>query len=226
MGWTDGLPVVPPVAGPRRPLPRHDARDPEEWIWRMPQLHRSCTVRLAAANAAMAGCRPEYFPVVLAALEATIDEGWPGTGGWQSTTGGGPIHIVNGPVRSELGFNSTGNVFGPGFRANVTVGRAIRLIIMNVYGIKPHELDQSTQGTPGKIDLLLSPRTRRRAPGSPSTSTSATRPSRAPCGRCTCAARSSSTTATRPRPSTSSTTSPTRSLVPARPCGAREDGSG
>ena len=154
-GWTDGLPVVPPSPGLVERFLAQTHRGPDEVIWRMPQVYRSCTVQLAAVNAAMAGCKPEYFPVVLAALEATIDEGWPGTGGWQSTTGGGPIHIVNGPVRIEHGFNSTGNVLGPGFRPNATVGRAIRLIIMNVYGIRPHELDQSTQGTPGKYALCI-----------------------------------------------------------------------
>jgi hypothetical protein len=154
-GWTDGLPVVPPTPGLVERFLAHTTRAPDEVIWRMPQVYRSCTVELAATNAAMAGCRPEYFPVVLAALEATIDEGWPGAGAWQSTTGGGPIHIVNGPVRADLGFNSTGNVFGQGFRANATVGRAIRLIIMNVYGIRPHELDQATQGMPGKHGLCI-----------------------------------------------------------------------
>jgi hypothetical protein len=154
-GWTDGFPVVPPT--PRlveRFLAQTD-RSPSEVIWYMPQVRRACTVELAAINAVMAGCRPEYFPVVLAALEATIDEGWPANGGWQSTTGGGPLLIVNGPVRNELGFNAQGNVFGQGFRANATVGRAVRLIIMNAYGIRPHELDQSTQGTPGKISLCI-----------------------------------------------------------------------
>jgi hypothetical protein len=154
-GWTDGLPVVPPAPGLVKRFLEHTRRAPDEVIWHMPQVYRSCTVQLAAINAAMAGCRPEYFPVVLAALEATIDEGWPGTGGWQSTTGGGPLHIVNGPVRNELGFNAKGNVFGPGFRPNATVGRAIRLIIMNVYGVVPQVLDQSTQGTPGKYTMCI-----------------------------------------------------------------------
>jgi hypothetical protein len=121
----------------------------------MEQVRRGCTVEFAAVNAVMAGCRPEYFPVVLAALEAVVDEGWPAAGGWQSTTGGGPLLIVNGPVREELGFNAGGNVFGPGFRANATVGRAIRLIIQNAYGIRPQELDQSTQGMPGKFTLCI-----------------------------------------------------------------------
>ncbi|MGH8988291.1 MAG: hypothetical protein ACRDXC_06795 [Acidimicrobiales bacterium] len=154
-GWTDGLPVVPPAPALVEAFLETTRRSPDEVIWRMPQVYRSCTVQLAAINAVMAGCRPEYFPVVLAALEATIDEGWPGTGGWQSTTGGGPIHIVSGPIRNDLGFNSKGNVFGPGFRPNATVGRAVRLVIMNVYGIRPHELDQSTQGSPSKYTCCI-----------------------------------------------------------------------
>ena len=154
-GWTDGLPVVPPVPSLVQRFLEHTDRSPSDVIWHMPQVKRGCTVEAAAINAAMAGCRPEYFPVVLAALEATIDEGWPANGGWQSTTGGGPLLVVNGPVREELGFNSRGNVLGPGFRPNATVGRAIRLIIMNTYGIRPQELDQATQGTPGKYSLCI-----------------------------------------------------------------------
>jgi hypothetical protein len=154
-GWTDGLPVVPPIPSLVRRFLEHTDRSPSEVIWRMSQVKRGCTVEAAAINAVMAGCRPEYFPVVLAALEATVDEGWPGHGGWQSTTGGGPLLIVNGPVRTELGFNAKGNVFGPGFRPNATVGRALRLMIMNAYGIRPHELDQATQGFPGKYALCI-----------------------------------------------------------------------
>jgi hypothetical protein len=154
-GWTDGFPVVPPVPSLVEKFLAQTSRDPNEVIWYMDQVKRGCTVEFAAINAVMAGCRPEYFPVVLAALEATVDEGIPGTGGWQSTTGGGPMLIVNGPVRHELGFNCTGNVLGPGFRANATVGRAMRLIIMNAYGIRPHQLDQSTHGWPGKTSLCI-----------------------------------------------------------------------
>ena len=154
-GWTDGLPVVPPIPSLVNRFLEHTDRSPSDVIWTMKQVKRGCTVQAAAINAAMAGCRPEHFPVVLAALEATVDEGWPGLGGWQSTTGGGPLLIVNGPVRGPLGFNAKGNVFGPGFRANATVGRALRLIIMNTYGVRPHELDQSTQGFPGKFSLCI-----------------------------------------------------------------------
>jgi hypothetical protein len=98
----------------------------------------------------MAGCRPQYFPVVLAALDAfrQIDGGG---GMMQSTTGQALLLIVNGPVRQRLEINSTGNILGSGDRANATIGRAIRLIVLNVMEIRPHDLDQSTHGTPAKF---------------------------------------------------------------------------
>jgi hypothetical protein len=154
-GWTDGLPVVPPTPGLVERFLSETDRDPDEILADISQFRRVATVRQIAVCAAMAGCRPEYLPVVLAAFEAVIDEGWPAAGAWQSTTGGGPLLVVNGPVRSELGFNSRGNVFGPGFRANATVGRTMRLVILDVFAVRPHELDQSTQGSPGKYSHCI-----------------------------------------------------------------------
>src|SRR5690606_10505308 len=95
------------------------------------------------------------FPVVLAAWEALMRERAAKGGGWQSTSGPAPLIIVNGPVRERLGFNSTGGVFGPGFRANATVARAIGLIVRNVFGVVPHELEQATQGLPGRWSICL-----------------------------------------------------------------------
>jgi len=149
-GWTDGLPVVPPTPALVERFLAETDRDPDEVLASLSQFRRIATVRQIAVSAAMAGCRADYLPVALAAFEAVIDEGWPGAGAWQSTTGGGPLLIVNGPVRAQLGFNSRGNVFGPGFRPNATIGRMIRLVILNVFALRPHELDQSTQGSPGK----------------------------------------------------------------------------
>src|SRR5579884_4023813 len=155
-GWTDGLPVVPasrPLVD--RFLAQTD-RDPGEVIGRMEHLGRECTVELAAINAAMAGCRPEHFPVVLAAWEALMLEGAARSGaGWQSTSGPAPFIVVNGPVRSQLGFNSAGGVFGPGFRANATVPRAIGLIVRNAFGILPQVLEQATQGVPGRWSICI-----------------------------------------------------------------------
>ena len=160
-GLTDGLPVVPATESYVAQFLAEVGRDPDEVLAAMPHLNRGCTVKVAAINAAMAGCRPEHFPVLVAALDAMrVDTKARGasrfsSGLWQSTTGTVPIMVINGPVRDRLGFNSRGNVFGPGFRANATVGRALRLIALNAFGLKPHVLDQSTQSTPAKYTCCI-----------------------------------------------------------------------
>src|SRR5215469_8819858 len=98
----------------------------------------------------LAGCLPEYFPVVLAAWDALLKDGMVTRSIWQSTTGTAPFVVVCGPVRTRIGVNCRGNVFGSGFRANATIGRAIRLGAINGLGLRPHVLDQATQGTPAK----------------------------------------------------------------------------
>jgi hypothetical protein len=153
--WTDGLPVVPVTESYLAEFLAVTSRDPDEVVLSMPHLNRRCTVRLAAINAAMAGCRPEYFPVVLAAWESLAAEGYATRGIWQSTTGTAPFLVVNGPVRRQIGMNSAGNVFGSGFRANATIGRAIRLTVINAFGLRPHQLDQATQGTPAKYTACI-----------------------------------------------------------------------
>jgi hypothetical protein len=154
-GWTDGLPVVPVTESYLADFLATTSRDPADVLLDMPQLNRRCTVRLAAINAALAGCRPEYFPVVLAAWESLNQEGYAPRGIWQSTTGTAPLLIVNGPVRGRIGLNSAGNVFGSGFRANATIGRAIRLGAINAFGLRPHQLDQATQGTTAKYTACI-----------------------------------------------------------------------
>jgi len=153
--WTDGLPVVPVTESYLAEFLATVERDPEEVLFTIPHLNRHLTVRLAAINAAMAGCRPEYFPVVVAAWEGVAKEPHPARGIWQSTTGTAPFLVVNGPVRNELEINSQGNIFGSGFRANATIGRAIRLACINVFGLHPHKLDQATQGTPAKYTSVI-----------------------------------------------------------------------
>jgi hypothetical protein len=154
-GWTDGLPVVPCDDEQRDAMLAAVARDPGEVLLAMPQLNRSVTVRLAAINAVMAGCLPEYFPLVVAAWDSLREEGYARKGIWQSTTGTASLLLVNGPVRQQVGINSGGNLFGPGFRANATIGRAIRLTAMNALGLRPKELDQATQGTPAKYTACI-----------------------------------------------------------------------
>ena len=154
-GWSDGLPLVPATQPLVDQFLARTGRDPGEVIGTLEQVGRDCTVYLAAVNAAMAGCRPEYFPVVLAAFGALMAERAARGGGWQSTSGPAPLIVVNGPIRHELGFNSTGGVFGPGFRANATVARAIGLIVRNAFGIRPHVLEQATQGIPGRWSICI-----------------------------------------------------------------------
>ncbi len=131
------------------------ARDPDEVLIPMPHLNKALTVRLAAINAALAGCLPEYFPVVLAAWDAFMKDGMVSRSIWQSTTGTAPFSVLFGPLRTTLGFNSRGNVWGSGFRANATVGRAIRLGAINGLGLKPHVFDQATQGNPAKYSCFI-----------------------------------------------------------------------
>jgi hypothetical protein len=112
-------------------------------------------VQTAAINAAMAGCRPEYFPVVLGAWEAVMLDRAAKGGGWQSTSGPAPLIVVNGPIRHELGLNCTGGIFAAGFRANATIPRALGLMMRNAFGIVPHVFDQTTQGIPGRWSICF-----------------------------------------------------------------------
>src|ERR1700721_427554 len=154
-GWTDGLPVVPVTPSYLAEFLATTARDPGEVLLPMPHLNKALTVRLAAINAALAGCRPEYFPVVLAAWDSFLGDGGVSRAIWQSTTGTAPFTVVNGPVRTAIGLNSRGNLYGSGFRANATIGRAIRLGSLNALGPRPHVLDQATQGTPAKYSCCI-----------------------------------------------------------------------
>ena len=153
-GWTDGLPVVPASQPLVDRFLQQTRRRPGEVIGRLEHLGRECTVELAAINAAMAGCRPEHFPVVLAAFDGLMRER-ASAAGWQSTSGPSPLIVVSGPARARLGFNSAGGAFGPGFRANATVARAIGLIVRNAFGIEPHVLEQATQGLPGRWSICF-----------------------------------------------------------------------
>jgi hypothetical protein len=149
-GWTDGLPVVPASEPLVERFLAQTTRAPDEVLWRMDHLARECTVRTAAINAAMAGCLPEYFPIVLAAWDAVMRDRAAKGGGWQSTSGPSPWIVVNGPIRHELGINCTGGVFAGGFRPNATIPRTLGLMLRNAFGVQPHVFDQTTQGLPGR----------------------------------------------------------------------------
>jgi hypothetical protein len=154
-GWTDGLPVVPVTESYLTEFLATTSRDAGEVLMPMPHLNKNLTVRLAAINAALAGCLPEYFPVVVAAWEAFGKDGAVSRAIWQSTTGTAPFVVVYGPVRQRIGLNCRGNVWGSGFRANATIGRAIRLGAINALGLRPHVFDQATQGTPAKYSCCI-----------------------------------------------------------------------
>jgi hypothetical protein len=150
-GWTDGLPIVPPTQDAVREFLRWTDRDPREILGILPPRQGEATVEKIAANAVMAGCRPEYLPVVLAAIEALADPLFNLDSIQATTHPVAPLIVVNGPIARELGINAGYNAFGQGCRANLTIGRAVRLVLMNVGGGLPGTGDRSTQGSPAKI---------------------------------------------------------------------------
>ena len=154
-GWTDGLPVVPPTPERILRMLGGTRRDPCEVVGAIPPELARCTVEKVAINAVMAGCRPEYMPVVLAALEAALDPGFTLHGVTCSTCFSSPVIIVNGPIARRLGMNSGLNALGQGNRANATIGRAVNLVVRNVGGGRPGEIDRATLGSPGKYTFCF-----------------------------------------------------------------------
>ena len=130
-------------------------RNPKEIVGEIPPNLTPCTVEKIAINAVMAGCKPEYLPVVLAAIEAALDPKFAMHGVLCTTHFVGPIVIVNGPVTGRIGMNSGINALGQGNRANSTIGRALQLVIRNVGGGRPGEIDRATLGNPGKLGLCF-----------------------------------------------------------------------
>ncbi len=154
-GWTDGLPIVPPTEERVRAMltgmPGHDA---DELVSVVPPKNGRATMRQIAVNAVMAGARPEYLPVVVAALQA-VSEPQYGLSHRQTTThAGAPLVIVNGPIAGRLKINGGRGLFGPGWRANATIGRALRLVLVNVGGAGP-AVDASQTGHPGKYTYCI-----------------------------------------------------------------------
>ena len=154
-GWTDGLPVVPPTADRVAAMLEGAHLDPKREIAFIEHRAVSITAEKVAINAVMAGCRHEYMPVVIAAVEGIGDPKWGYHGPGTSTGGAGVLLIVNGPVARELDVNAGDNLFGPGWRANATIGRAVRLVMRNVCGSIPGTLDRGTLGHPGKLSYVI-----------------------------------------------------------------------
>jgi len=159
-GWTDGLPVVPPAVDRVNALLAADSRAPQTVIARHPATGLELTLHAAAVNAVMAGCLPEYLPVLVAAFEAMDRPDFNFHGSTASTGGSAPLLIVSGPYADEIGMNGDVNLFGPGNRPNATIGRAVRLILRNVFQMLPGISDKSTQGNPGKYSFCIAERAR------------------------------------------------------------------
>lgn len=154
-GLTDGLPVVPPTAARVHAMLEAHGFDRAEILTQLPPLFADVSWQDIAINAVMAGCLPAYLPVIGAAVEA-IASGEFNLVGIATTTGSAaPMIIVNGPIVEKIGLNAGGNVFGPGNRANATIGRALSLVLRNVGGAIPGELDMSTIGQPAKYTCCI-----------------------------------------------------------------------
>jgi hypothetical protein len=154
-GWTDGLPIVPPTEAAVRAFLVAASRNAQDIIGVEPVRRRRITAEKVAIAAVMAGCLPEYMPVVVAVIRAMCEPQFGLHGCTASTGGSAPMIVANGPVRTQIGMNATHNVFANASRANATIGRTIRLFVLNVLGGHPGQLDRSTLGHPGKFTFCL-----------------------------------------------------------------------
>jgi hypothetical protein len=154
-GWTDGLPIVPPTPERVENFLAYARLEPDEVLGTVPTREVVATAEKVAINAVMAGCKVEYFPVVVAAVRAHLSE----KANCHSTTGtlsgAAQLIVVNGPVRRELDINCRAGCFGPGWRSNATIGRALRLVIRNVCRAVPNFLDRATFSTPARYSFCF-----------------------------------------------------------------------
>lgn len=153
-GWSDGMPLFVPteakvakfvdtVRGDNRPYSP------------VPPRQIVPTIQAMAANAVMAGCKPEYFPVVTAAMRGVLEPDFNLHGTLATTHSCAPMVMISGPIRKELNVNCSSNCFGQGWQANATIGRALGLMLLNIAGAKPGEMDRSTQGNPAKFTFCF-----------------------------------------------------------------------
>ena len=153
-GWSDGLPLIPPTAARVERMLAYCDRPWDQPVAKMAPRYGEATPLRLAANAVMAGCRPEYFPLLVLAIEAMCEEPFNLYAIQATTHLCAPLVIVNGPVVKELDINSGHNAFGPGWQSNATIGRAIRLALVNIGGAIPGSGDMSTFGAPSKFSYL------------------------------------------------------------------------
>lgn len=154
-GWGDGLPIVPPTVTRVREMLRGTDISPDEVISIVPPKKGQATVEKIAVNAVMAGCRPEYMPVLIAAVEAIAEQEFNLSMVGTTTSNDCPLVIVSGPIARQLDISSGSNALGRGWRANATIGRALHMIINNIGGSWPGVNDMSTLGHPGEFANCL-----------------------------------------------------------------------
>ena len=154
-GWSDGLPVIPPTRVRVIRMLKGTDRSPGEIIGNIPPDNAPCTIEKVAINAVLAGCKPEYFPIVLASVQAALQDKFCMHGLLCTTYFSGPVMIVNGPVVQQVGLNNGINALGQGSRANATIGRALQLLIRNVGGGVPGGIDRAVMGNPGKYTFCF-----------------------------------------------------------------------
>ena len=154
-GWGDGLPLVPPTPSRVETMLAGTDLALDHAVAELPPNYGAATVERVAINAVMAGCLPEYLPVVLAAVEAISDPAFNLYAIQATTHPCAPLVIVNGPIRAALGMNCSSGAYGPGWRANATIGRALRLVLLNIGGGYPGVGDMSTQGAPSKYSYCV-----------------------------------------------------------------------
>lgn len=154
-GWTDGLPVVPPTDDRILRMLTGTNCKPDKIIGLMPPDYKECTIEKVAINAVMAGARPEYMPVILASIEAALNPKFTLHGVLCTLFFSGPVIIVNGPITKSIGMNWGHNVFGQGNRANATIGRTLQLVVRNIGGGRPGEIDRAVFGNPGKYTFCF-----------------------------------------------------------------------
>jgi hypothetical protein len=147
-GWTDGLPIIPATPELVQRFIQASGRTADELIGLIPPRKGRATVEVVAVNAVMAGCRPEYMPVIMAALEGLTDKNFPLEFMQVTTNPMTPLLLINGPIRHRLDINYGTGCLGPGWRANATIGRAIRLLLQNVGGALPGIYSKASFGSP------------------------------------------------------------------------------
>jgi hypothetical protein len=152
---TDGLPIIPPTEDKVKAMLDYAGLQPSDIIAREGIREKDFVAEKVAINAVMAGCRPEHMPVIVAAVEGMCEQSYNLQANTTTTNGAGVLALISGPIANELGINSGTVLMGHGFRANATIGRALALMKINIYGSVPHHMDKSTFGHPGKYTFCF-----------------------------------------------------------------------